>query len=265
MSISNSLVRFKNDFFKYQDYLYYYIKALEKSRVSNTSLGYIWWFLDPLLNMGIYIILVRIAFNQRDPAYPVFFFSAMLVWRYFTMAIQQAAQSISQNVFLCKDNYIPKFIFPLALCVSSLPPFLFSLGVLFAMMLIFQTPITIYLLYLPLLLIILFLITCTFSFLCAHINVFMNDFSNILPHIITLGMFATPIFYDMSKIPDKYAIILKLNPLAIITTSFRNIFTYGIAPPTKQLIYLLVITIFFCVFSLHILYKNDQIYNRLGR
>ncbi len=265
MSFAYSIQRFYKEFNKYRHYIVYYIKALEKARVSNTSLGYIWWFLDPLLNMGIYIVMVRIAFGRNDPNFPVFFFSAMLVWRYFSMAVQQATSSISSNINICKDNYIPKFIFPLAVCFSCLTPFLFSLLFLFFMMILFQIPITLNLLYLPLLIITLFILTWTCSIICAHINVFMNDFANILPHIIILGMFATPIFYDISKIPEKYAFFMKLNPVGILTTSFRNIFAYGVEPPTKRIIYLLLITIVLLVYSIHMLYKYDKIYNKISR
>ncbi len=265
MSFVSSIQRFFRESIKYKHYIVYYIRALEKARVSNTALGYIWWFLDPLLNMAIYIIMVRVAFGMRDANYPVFFFSAMLVWRYFSMAVQQGAPSISTNIHICKDNYVPKFIFPLAVCFSCLTPFLFSLLFLFVLMILFQAPITANLLYLPLLIIILFLLTWTCSIICAHINVFMNDFSNILPHIIMVGMFATPIFYDISKMPEEYMFFAKLNPVGILTTSFRNIFTYGTEPPTKRLIYLLLITIVLLVYSIHMLYKYDKVYNKISR
>lgn len=257
--------RFFKEFKEYQFYMSVYIKALQKARVSNTALGYIWWFLDPVLNMAIYIIMVRVAFGQRDDNYPVFFFSAMLVWRYFSMAVQQGAGSIVSNLNLCKDNYVPKFIFPLAVCVSSLTPFLFSLGILFFLMIVFQLPITVNLLYLPLLILALFLLTYTCAIIAAHISVFMNDFTAIIPHLIMLGMFATPIFYDITRIPEDYIFYVKLNPVGILTTSFRNIFTYGTAPPTLRLIYLMGITLVLLVFSIAMLYKYDQVYNKISR
>ena len=262
MTFFSTMKRFCKEFIEYKDYIFYYVKALEKAKVSNTALGYVWWFLDPLLNMGIYIILVRIAFGQRDPNFPVFFFSAMLVWRYFSMSIQQATTSITSNLALCRDNYVPKFIFPLAVCVSSLTPFLFSLGFLVVLMIMYGLPFTIYMLYLPILVAALFLLTWACSMICAHINVFMNDFTNIIPHLIMLGMFATPIFYNIDTIPQEYIFFIKLNPVGILTTSFRDIFTYGQSPPTMRVLYLILITIIFIIVSIHILYKNDQVYNR---
>ena len=264
MTFFSTMKRFYIEFTEYKDYIIHYVKALEKAKVSNTALGYLWWFLDPLLNMGIYVILVRVAFAQRDPNYPVFFFSAMLVWRYFSMSVQQSATSISSNIPLCRDNYVPKFIFPLAVCISSLTPFLFSLGFLGILMFLYKLPVTIYMLYLPLLTLALFLLTWACSMIVAHINVFMNDFTNIIPHLIMLGMFATPIFYDINSMPQEYIFFMKLNPVGILTTSFRNIFTYGQEPPTMRLLYLMLITMFFIVLSIYVLYKNDQVYNRIN-
>jgi len=265
VTITNIFGRFIRELKKYHHYFFYYTRSLEKSRVSNTALGYIWWFLDPLLNMGIYIILVRVVFRQREANYPVFFFSAILVWRYFSMSIAQSATSITSQIKVCRDTYIPKFIFPLAVCVSGLMPFMISLGILVVLMIIFQTPITWNLLYIPLLIIVLVLFTFTCSMLAAHINVFMNDFQNILPHLITIGMFCTPIFYSIDRIPPQYQFLAKLNPLGILTTSFRNIITNGAPPPTKRVIYLFGCTIVLFIMGIYTLYKYDQIYNRTSR
>lgn len=264
MTIISTSIRFVKELIQYKNYINFYVYVLQKARVSNTALGYVWWFLDPLLNMAVYVILVRVAFNQRDPNFPIFFFSAMLVWRYFSMAVQQSANSIRENISICRDNYIPKFIFPLAICLMGLTPFLFSLGFLAVLMIVFQVPITVNLLYLPLLMIALFLLTWTCSMIVAHINVFMNDFDNILPHIIMIGMFATPIFYNIDKIPPQYQVYIKLNPVGIITTSFRHIFLYGTPPPTKRVIYLIGITGFLAISSIYMLYKNDQLYNKIS-
>lgn len=264
MTFFSIMKRFCIEFMEYKDYIYHYIKALEKAKISNTALGYVWWFLDPLLNMGIYVILVRVAFGQKDPNFPIFFFSAMLVWRYFSMSVQQSATSISNNLAVCRDNYVPKFIFPLAVCVSSLTPFLFSLGFLGVLMVLYGLPFTVYILYVPALIIALFLFTWACSMIAAHINVFMNDFTNILPHLIMIGMFTTPIFYNIDTIPQEYIFYMKLNPIGILTTSFRNIFTYGQEPPTMRVLYLTVITIFFIILSIYTLYKNDQVYNRIN-
>ncbi len=265
MSFFQTMTRFFKELVQYRHYIVLYTKFLQKSRVSNTFLGYIWWFLDPLLNMAIYIILVRMAFNQRDPNFPVFFFSAMLVWRYFSMAVQQGAVSISSNLSICKDNYVPKFIFPLTVCLTSLTPFLFSLIFLIAMMFLLQIPITINLLYTPLLILALFLLTWTCTMIVAHINVYMNDFSSILPHLIMIGMFATPIFYSIDHLPEQYQFYMKLNPVGILTSSFRQVFLYGVAPPTKRVLYLIGITFIMLISSVYLLYAHDQKYNKISR
>ncbi|MGL4394023.1 MAG: ABC transporter permease [Brevinema sp.] len=257
--------RFIFEFKKYKNYLLYYIRALETDRLSNTTLGYLWWLLDPLLNMGIYVILVRMVFAQRDPNFPVFFFSAMLVWRYFSMTVVQAATSITSKQHICRDTYIPKFVFPLGLVISALKPFLISIGILSVLMVITQVPFTIYLLYLPLLSIVLVVFTYFCSIIVAHINAFMSDFQNILPHLLTLGMFSTPIFYDVSRIPEEYLLLFKLNPLAILTAAFRNVITYGRAPNLTALAVLFGVSLVGIYFGISLLYRFDQVYNRISK
>lgn len=260
----NYFKRFLIEFVQYKDYIISYSVALEKIRVTNTSLGFIWWFLDPLLNMAIYIILVRLVFNQRDANYPVFFFSAMLVWRYFSTSVLQSINSIRSSIAICREVYVPKFIFPLVTAFGGIYPLIISLGILAVMMVIFQVPFTIYLWYLPFLIFILLVFTITCSMLVAHIGAFIKDFANIMNHLITVAMFATPIFYSVDRIPEKYRFFMKLNPVGTLTTSFRNVITNGEPPPTKQLIYLLIITVFFFLLSIFLLYKYDKAYNKVN-
>ncbi|MGL5721159.1 MAG: ABC transporter permease, partial [Brevinema sp.] len=174
----NFFKRFLVEFRQYREYIICYSTALEKFRVANTSLGFIWWFLDPLLNMAIYIILVRFVFSQRDPNYPVFFFSAMLVWRYFSTSVLQGVNTIRASVPICREVYVPKFIFPLVTAFGGLYPLVISLGILTVMMVIFQVSFTIYLLYLPILLIVLFIFTTTCAMIVAHVGAFIKDFGN---------------------------------------------------------------------------------------
>ncbi|MGL4367866.1 MAG: ABC transporter permease [Brevinemataceae bacterium] len=266
LNLITVLERFAKELKRYFNYLFCYIQALKTANISNTALGYIWWFLDPLLNMAIYIILVRVAFQQREQGYPVFFFSAMLVWRYFSMMVQQSVMSIVSNISITRDTYVPKFIFPLSLCISGLTPFFFSLFILFVLMLLSQVPITLYLLYTPFLILILVLLTFGFAMIGAHIQVFMYDFVNIIPHIVTLGMFSTPIFYDMNNISSHWMHkLMKLNPMAVLTMSFRNIFAYGMAPPIMSLIYLFIFSLILCIVGIYILYKYDQVYNKISK
>ncbi|MGL5721991.1 MAG: hypothetical protein ACRCY4_06310, partial [Brevinema sp.] len=83
-------------------------------------------------------------------------------------------------------------------------------------------------------------------------------------HLMTLFMFTTPIFYSIDKVPPQYQVFIKLNPVGTLTTSFRNVITYGAPPPTKQLIYLFLITLVFFFLSIWLLYKYDRAYNRVN-
>lgn len=261
---TNFLRRFFIEFAQYKDYIFYYSEALERFRVAHTSLGFIWWFLDPLLQMGIYIILVRLVFNQREPNFPVFFFSAMLVWRYFSTSVLQGAHDIRKAIPICRDVYVPKFVYPMVTAFGGIYPLTISMGILFVMMLVFQVPFTIYLLWLPFLIFIMLLFTVTCTMISAHFGAFFRDFSNILSHLITLGMFATPIFYNIERVPEKYQPFLKLNPVGTLTNSFRSVITYGNPPPAKQLMYIVLITVLFFFFSIWLLYKYDKVYNRIN-
>lgn len=252
------------DLKKYYFYLICYVKCLEKSKVSNTFLGYLWWIIDPLLHMVIYTILSRIVFDVRHDYYPVFFFSAMLIWRYFSTVMIQSADILQFSLHLCRDNYVPKFVFPLAVCITTLNPFFFSLLLLLGIMLIcgLVPPITIFIT-LPILVLALFFFTFASSLIVAHIGILFLDFSVILPHILMLGMFGTPIFWDRAQVSDKYQIFIYLNPIAFFTESSRKIFLEGQVFSYEKLLIVLASSLFIFFIGIYIFYSYDQKYNRI--
>lgn len=248
----------------YRSYLLYYAKCLEKAKVSNTVMGYLWWVIDPLLHMFIYTMLSRIVFHVRHDYYPVFFFSAMLCWRYFSTVLMQSASIFEYSLYLCRDNYVPKFIFPLSVCITTLNPFLVSLLLLLGLMFLSglvpsYTIVTV----LPFLIILFFFFTFACSLIIAHIGIFFLDFAVILPHLLMVGMFGTPIFWERTQVDPKYYIFIDINPMTFFTESARLLFLQGQSFSFQQYIYVLGFTLILFVFGIMLVYRYDQDYNKI--
>src|SRR6476469_6065609 len=104
----------------------YLVQADLKKKGSDTLLGNLWWVIDPLLQMLVYVVLVSVIFVRTTPDYPLFVFSAILPWKWFTSAIGDAITSVSSQDRLIKQIQFPKIVLPTAATVAGVVNFVFG-------------------------------------------------------------------------------------------------------------------------------------------
>ena len=207
-------------------------------RGADTLLGNIWWVLDPLLQMLVYLIFVTIITNQQVPGYPLFIFAAILPWKWFTASVGDAATSVVSQGNLIKQIAFPKLVLPVSAVTSGVVGFAFGLIPLLGLMVFFQDRITPYLLFLPVIAAVQFVFTIGIAFLVAAGNVFFRDLGNVLRHVLRLWWFLSPGLYSLSKL-DSLGIfqehpalktLLMLNPFAVLFEAYHAVI-YGTTNP----------------------------------
>jgi lipopolysaccharide transport system permease protein len=208
-------------------------------------LGFFWSLLNPLLLMVVFTIVFTVMLpNFYVPHFPVFVLCGLLPWNFFNTAVMASLTSISGNGHLIKKVYFPREILTISSVLSNFVNFVLSLPVLMIFLFIFRIPLTIWIIYLPLVLLIQVLFTCGVALLLATLNVFYRDTSVIMEVLIQAWFFLTPIFYPI-EILDEWQVVWGfalpvrrltyiLNPMASIVASYRSIL-YGFidgSPPT---------------------------------
>jgi len=207
----------------------YMIGANLKRTHTDTALGQLWWVLDPLFLMGIYVVLVQIIFNVGTPDYPLFIFAAILPWKWFSIALGTAAGSVTAREGLIRQVQFPKLVLPVAAVGSATINFAISLIALALMYVLFLDRISPWLLAIPLIAVVQFVFSLAVAIALAAVNTFYRDVQNLLCHVVRLWFYASPglwSFRDHLQDSPELRTILQLNPMAPILESYRNVI-YG--------------------------------------
>ena len=212
-----------------------------KVRYKNSVLGFLWSLLNPLMMMVIFTVVFTIMLpNNTIDRFPVFVLCALLPWNFFSSSVMTSIHSIVGNAHLIKKVYFPREVLPLSAVLANLVNFLLAMTVLFGMIFVFRTPLTVWALLLPVVVIIQLIFTLGLAFFLSTLNVFYRDTAAIMDVAMLAWFFLTPVFYPITILPhyrtlfgfalDIQRLAYILNPMASIIASYRVILYNG-APP----------------------------------
>ncbi len=205
------------------------------ARYKTTALGILWFVLNPVLSMVIMIVVFRLFIDLNIPNYPVFVLSALLPWTFFQMGLSNASGSIPRSSSLVKKVLIPRAFIPMAAIVASLVHFLISLSVLFLLMAATRAPFTLYILWLPAVIVLQMFFLAGAGLLTASLNVFYRDIEYVMDPLMRAMFYLTPSFYPLSWVPKRFLTLYLLNPMAGIIEIYRQTLTEGAFPGLKLL------------------------------
>ena len=212
----------------------YLVEAEIRKRGVNTLLGNLWWVLDPLLLMAVYVVLVTFIRTRAIPDYPLFVFAAVLPWKWFTAAVGDATSSVVNQHRLVKQIAFPKIVLPVAATTAGVVGFVFGLVPLFGIMLFYPERLSPLVLLIPVIAVVQFVFTLAMAILVAAGNVFFRDLGNVVRHLLRLWFYLSPGLYSLSHIRELgvvqanpwIATVFSLNPVAVLFESYRAII-YG--------------------------------------
>jgi lipopolysaccharide transport system permease protein len=210
-----------------------------KVRYKNSVLGVAWSLVNPLLMMVVYTIVFQLmAGSSNLPNYPVFILCALLPWNFFSTSVLQATDSIVSAALLIKKVYFPREVLLISIILSNLVNFVIALPVFFLLALIMNHPITPYVALLPLIILVEISFILGITLITSTINVFYRDTRHILDILMLAWFFLTPIFYPITTVREHATVmginfnmrvwLRRLNPLASIIASYRDILYWGV-------------------------------------
>jgi ABC-type polysaccharide/polyol phosphate export permease len=207
----------------------YLARADLKKKGTDTFFGNLWWIIDPLLQMAVYVVLVTVIFQRSVPAYPLFVFAAILPWKWFTTSIGDAIGSVSGQDRLIKQIQFPKIVLPAAAMLAGIFQFAFGLIPLTGLMLLlYGDRISWTLVFIPVVALVQFAFTVALGLVLSALNVFFRDVGNLARHLLRLWFYLSPALYGaetVAKVGESNPTIgqlIKLNPFFTILESYRN-------------------------------------------
>lgn len=240
------------ELYKYREMIKNLVKKDLKSRYKGSFLGFLWTFVNPLLQLVVYSIIFSTVMRVNIEKYYIFLFVALLPWIFFSTSLQVSAGSIISNKDLVKKVYFPREVIPISVVTAGLMNLLYGFTILFPCLIIFKIKITWTIVYLPFVIIVEYIVTLSFALLFSSINVYFRDLEHMLEVFLMAWFYFTPIIFPVEMIPQKYIKYFFLNPVTPIITAFRDILYYGKAPDLKMLFMILVAGILMLIFSYNV-------------
>ncbi len=238
----------------YRDLFYFLVTRDIKVRYKQTVLGALWAIIQPFFLMVVFSLFFgSLAKMPSDGVpYPIFSYSALIAWTYFSSSIANASNSVVTNSGLISKVYFPRLIIPLAPVFTFLFDFVIAFVILIGMMLFYHIYPTVMILFLPLLIILMMLTATGVGMLLASLSATYRDIVYVFPFMVSFWMFASPVVYPASMIPEKYRLLYALNPMTGVIEGFRSALLGTVAFPTQViLISALVSIILFIVGALY--------------
>lgn len=257
--------RIYKDIKKYFAFIIYSAKASLKSEVSNSHLGWIWWILEPLLFMLIYLFVGIVVFKKGEKYFAIFVFIGLSMWNFFNKGINNSVKTVSRNSAIVGKIYIPKYILLLSDLGQLLIKMFISFFIVFIMMGFYRVKININVIYFIPIIISLFMITFGISCIMLHFGVYVEDLRNLINVGFRLLFYLTGIFYSIEKrVPKRLGhILLKANPIACLIDSCRKSLLYCQTPARKLIIMWFLIGCVLSFIGINIIYKNENSYAKV--
>jgi len=197
-----------------------------KVRYKQTVLGAAWAIIQPLMTMIIFtVIFGKLAkIPSEGFPYPVFVYAALLPWTFFAGAVSTSGNSLVGSAQLVSKVYFPRLIIPLSSIGAGLVDLLISTGILLLLMLYFGVPWTTNILMAPFLMAGVIFCALGVGTILSALTVSYRDFRFVIPFMVQIWMYLTPVVYGVSFIPEKYRWMLLLNPMTGYIDGFRSAF-----------------------------------------
>lgn len=243
----------------YRELLWVMMMRDIKVRYKQTVMGLAWAVIQPVTTMIIFtLIFGKLARIPSDGVpYPVFVFSGMLAWNFFSTAISSSGNSLVGASSLISKVYFPRLIVPLSTIGVSVVDFLISVVILLILMLIYSVSLSWQVLLVPLLFVGLMLTVLGVGAWLASVTVVYRDFRFVIPFMVQIWMYLTPVIYPVSFIPEKWQWLMYLNPVFGWVDNIRACFL-GLPLNGLAIIVSIVTTGLLLVLGIRFFEKSEQ-------
>ena len=218
--------------YRYRELLWMWAWRDIKARYKQTLFGFTWAIVQPLLMTVIFTVIFTrfVPVDTGGIPYPIFAYTALLPWVFFTRALTASINNVLANMDLLRKVYFPREILPFASVAGAGLDFLCGLTVFLGLMLVYQVPVSPYWVIYPFLLLTQTMLALGVGLFAGALNVAYRDVGQMVPLILQVWQYATPIIYPVSLVPERWRGLYMLNPMAGIVDSYRRIVLLGQPP-----------------------------------
>lgn len=228
-------MQFFKELFSYREMLFSLVRKDLRSRYKASVLGFLWTFLNPLLQLVVYTAVFSTIMRVNIDKYYLYMFLGIVPWLFLTTSLQCGATSIVSNSNLIKKVYFPRLIIPISVVSSAFINMLYTFIIVFLALIVSGVGFSIYILYLPVIMLLEYMFCLGLSFIFSALTVYFRDLEHIIGIVTMAWFYLNPIVYEINMVPEEYLGIFYLNPMTSIICAYRDVLYYQQLPQWNNL------------------------------
>lgn len=230
-------MKFVKELWQYREMIVSLVKRDLKSRYKGSILGFLWMFLNPLLQLCVYTIVFSGIMRMDIEKYYLFLFVALVPWIFFSTCLSGGTTVIFGQQDMVKKIYFPREVLPISFVTSQFVNMLLSFVVILVVVFFNNIIIEPFAwLCLLLVMIIEYILCLGITLISSALTVYFRDLQHILGIISMAWMYLTPVLYPVDNVPGRFLNLFNLNPMTPVTIAYRDILYYGRAPHMNTLL-----------------------------
>ncbi len=247
------------ELYQYRQMLVSLVQKDLRGRNKASVLGFLWTFINPLLQLVIYTIVFSLIMRSGIEDFYMFLFVALVPWIFFSSSLVGGSMAIVTGQDLVKKIYFPRIVLPISYVISCFVNMLFSFLVIFAVIFITGFGVNLYaLLFLPIVMVIELLLALGISLMTSALTVYFRDLEHILGLVSMMWMYLSPVVYPMEWVPERLLFLFHLNPMSPIIAAYRQILYYKKFPDLSTMASAVVLGLVFVVLGSYIFDKLQK-------
>lgn len=233
--------------FSYKEMLISTVRKELRARYRGSVLGFLWTFINPIMQLLIYSIIFPYLLRMNSVEnYPIFVFTGLLPWIFFTGSLTASTTCVVGNGNLVKKIYFPRMILPLSIATTNLVNYFFGLIIVIPALFIMKISLSPWILLMPLIMLIQYAFVIGFCMVLSALYVYFRDLEHIITIVTTVWFYLTPIVYPIETLSgaNRYVqLAVNSNPMKQFVDAYRNVLMYSSAPDAKGFLYVTVLSV----------------------
>lgn len=214
------------ELYDYREMIVMLVRREIRGRYKGSVLGFLWTFLNPLLQFAVYAIVFSVVMPNNIDKYYIFLFVAFIPWFFLSTSIPVGSQCIMSQANLVQKIYFPRIVLPISVTLTGFVNMLLSELVVFAVLILSGVGLSRHILALPLVMLVQLMFVLGIVLILSSLTVYFRDLAHIMDIVVMAWFYMTPIVYAPEMIAEKFPLVLALNPMAGIISSYRDILYY---------------------------------------
>ncbi len=224
------------EIYAYREMIFSLVRKDLRGRYKGSVLGFLWTFINPLLQLVVYTIVFSTIMKNGIEKYYIFLFVALIPWLFFSTSLQGGSSVILSQKDMVKKIYFPRQILPIAFVTSCFVNMLLSFVIVFGILIISGIGINVQaVFYLIPIMIIEYILALGIAMISSAVTVYFRDLEHILGIVTMAWMYMTPIMYSSEIVPKEYMPLFNLNPMTPVISAYRDILYYSKIPEMSNL------------------------------